>query len=182
VVGWDERPGLYDRPILETLFVRLLTPPKDVQVDNLPLNVVPITPISRTIECQLKSDCKLTINQQQIPVLLNFAMTNYSSQGKTCLVNVVDPGHCNTHMSYYTCLSQSASADGMILVQSFSEAKITGGISGWLCQEFRELNVLDEVTRLKYEGRLPDHIFGPLCNPTVTNFISFSVVQHFLCT
>ena len=89
-------------------------------------------------------------------------MTDYASQGKTHLVNIVDLGRCATHMSYYTCLSQSASAEGTILIQGFSEAKITGGISGWLCQEFRELNVLDEVTCLKFEGKLPNGIFGPL--------------------
>ena len=167
VVGWDEKPGLYGRPVLETLFVRLVNPPKDVSIENLPMNVVPITPISRTVECQLKSDRKINIHRLQVPVLLNFSMTDYSSQGKTCPVNVVDLGCCATHMSYYTCLSRSASAEGTVLVQGFSEAKITGGISGWLRQEFRELNILDEVTKLKYEGTLPEQIFGPLRNPTI---------------
>ena len=51
VVGWDARPGLYGHQILETLFVQLLNPPKDVTVGELPVNVVPITPISRTVEC-----------------------------------------------------------------------------------------------------------------------------------
>ena len=52
-----------------------------------------------------------------------------------------------------------------MLIQKFNEHKITGGISGWLRQEFRDLNALDDITRLRYEGHLPDNIFGPLQNP-----------------
>jgi len=94
-------------------------------------------------------------------------MMNYSSQGKTRLLNVVDLGYCQDHQSYYIVLSRSASAEGTILVQDFFQHKIIQGISGWLHQEFHELNVLDDVTRLRYEGLLSDGIFGPLQNPII---------------
>ena len=36
VVGWDAFCGPYDHQILETLFVQLKNPPKDVQLADLP--------------------------------------------------------------------------------------------------------------------------------------------------
>jgi hypothetical protein len=42
VVGWDAIVGPYGRQVLETLFVQLLQPPKDVQLADLPMNV-PLT-------------------------------------------------------------------------------------------------------------------------------------------
>ena len=167
VVGWDACDGPYGRQILETLFVKLVNPPKSVQLADLPTDVIPLTKLTSSIQCKAKSDQLLQIKRQQIPVLLNFAMTDYASQGKTRATNVVDLGYCRDHQSYYTALSRSSSAAGTALIQDFPERKITGGISGWLRQEFRELNVLNEVTRLQYERCLPSGIFGPLRNPVV---------------
>jgi hypothetical protein len=39
-----------------------------------------------------------------------------------------------------------------------------------LWQEFRELNVLDEVTRLRFEQTLLEGIFGPLRNPLIWSY------------
>ena len=167
VVGWDAIVGPYGRQVLETLFVQLLQPPKDVQLADLPMNVVPLTKLTNSVQCKARSDQLLQIKRQQVPVLLNFAMTDYASQGKTRLNNVVDLGYCRDHQSYYTALSRSSSAAGTALIQDFSDVKITRGISGWLRQEFRELNVLDEITRLRYENCLSDGVAGPLRNPMV---------------
>jgi len=167
VVGWDACDGPYGRQILETLFVKLVNPPKSVQLADLPTDVIPLTKLTSSIQCKAKSDQLLQIKRQQIPILLNLAMTDYASQGKTRATNVVDLGYCRDHQSYYTALSKSSSAAGTALIQDFSERKITGGISGWLHQEFRELNVLNEVTWLQYERCLPSGIFGPLRNPVV---------------
>ena len=91
-------------------------------------------------------------------------MTNYAlaSQGKTRKENIVDLGYSRDHQLYYTALSRSSCAAGTVLIQKFNKYKITGGISGWLWQEFRDLNALDDIIRLRYEGHLPDNIFGPL--------------------
>ena len=75
-------------------------------------------------------------------------MTDYGSQGKTRPNNPVDLQHSNSHQSYYTCLSCSACANGTLIIQSFQPSVITGGCSGWLRQEFRDLELLDEITRL----------------------------------
>src|SRR6202790_3123844 len=94
-------------------------------------------------------------------------MTDYTSQGKTRPKNPVDLSNCRSHQSYYTCLSRSATASGTVIVQSFSPRLITCGASGYLRQEFRELELLDEITKLRYEGQLPDHIQGNFRNPLI---------------
>ena len=136
VVGWDVSDGPYDRQVLETLFVQLINPPKDVQLADLPMNVIPLTKTMSSIQCKARSDQLLQIKRHQVPVLLNFAMTDYASQGKTRKYNVVDLGYSRDHQSYYTALSRSSSAAGTVLIQNFSIHKITCGISGWLRQEF----------------------------------------------
>ena len=39
-----------------------------------------------------------------------------------------------------------------------------------LLQEFRELEILDEITKLRYENALPDHITGNQCNVIICQF------------
>jgi hypothetical protein len=105
VIGWDSFEGLYGRQVLETLFVHLISPPKNIQLADLPSNVVSLMKISSSIQCKTKSDQSIRIGRRQVPTLLNFAMTDYSSQGKTRKYNVVDLGYCRDHQSYYTALS-----------------------------------------------------------------------------
>ena len=122
---------------------------------------------SKNIECTFSSDLKEYIHRSQVWVLLNFSMTDYTSQGKTRPKNPVDLNNCRSHQSYYTCLSRSATANGTVIVQSFSPQLITCGASGYLRQEFRELELLDEISKLRYEGKLPDHIQGNFRNPLI---------------
>src|ERR1700691_5872065 len=91
-------------------------------------------------------------------------MTAHAAQGKTRPYNVVHLNSCSLHMSYYTALSRSATAAGTIMIQGFDSRVITRGCSGYLRQEFRELELLDDITRLRYEGQLPEHIQGHLRN------------------
>ncbi|TFK53320.1 hypothetical protein OE88DRAFT_1711381 [Heliocybe sulcata] len=166
VVSWhhNEINGVN---ILESLFVELINPPTRVQLDGLPPNVVPIIRDSVEIECKMPNDTVERIVRQQVPILPNFAMTDYASQGRTRPNNVVDLNNCLNHQSYYTCLSRSASADGTISVQGFDPKKIMGGASGYLRQEFRELEILDHITDLRYHGTLPSHITGHRRNTLV---------------
>ena len=85
-------------------------------------------------------------------------MTDYASQGKTRPVNVADLCHCRSHQAYYTALSRSATAAGTLILSSFHPSKITGGASGALRQEFRELELLDDITRLRFEEKIPRSI------------------------
>ncbi|EPS99183.1 hypothetical protein FOMPIDRAFT_1078761, partial [Fomitopsis schrenkii] len=87
-------------------------------------------------------------------------MTDFNSQGRTRPYNVVDLQNCKNHQSVYTCLSRGSTYQGTIIVQGFDHSKFMGGVTGWLCQEFRELELLDEITRLKYEGNLSPKVEG----------------------
>jgi hypothetical protein len=167
VVGWQAGIGLHGKNVLYTLFVKLDKPAKIVKIDGLPENVVPITRGSKNIECSFSSDLKEYIHRSQVWVLLNLSMTDYTSQGKTRPKNTVDLSNCRSYQSHYTCLSRCATASGTVIVQSFSPHHITCGASGYLRQEFRELELLDEITKLRYKGELPDCVQGNFRNPLI---------------
>ena len=75
-------------------------------------------------------------------------MTDYASQEKSRPKNPVHLSSYHSHMSYYTCLSRSTSAAGTI-IQGFDSSVITRGCSGYLRQEFREHEILDDITKLR---------------------------------
>ncbi|KAF8143053.1 hypothetical protein K438DRAFT_1634372 [Mycena galopus ATCC 62051] len=152
VVGWKEAVGSREQRILDCLFVKLIQPPKTIQVPGLPENVVALTKASKKIWCSLPDDRSIHIAREQVLVLPNFAMTDYASQGKTRVINVVDLNNCRTHFSYYTALSRGTTSAGTVILQGFDSRKITRGISGFLRQELRELEILNELTKLRYEG------------------------------
>jgi hypothetical protein len=91
-------------------------------------------------------------------------MTDFASQGKTRPFNVADLNNLSTHQAYYTALSRSATAGGTLILQGFDPRNITGGCSGALRQEFRELELLDEITLCRYMGRLRETVYGPTRN------------------
>ena len=124
-------------------FADVVNPPQTVQLDNLPENVVPLIRTATSTQCLLPNDTTISISRNQIEVLPNFAITDYTSQGKTRIHNPVDLSSARSHQSYYTALSRSASAAGTVILQGFDTYKITGGASGALRQEFRELENLE---------------------------------------
>ncbi|KAJ7016600.1 hypothetical protein C8F04DRAFT_981158 [Mycena alexandri] len=160
VCGWHATEGPAGQQVLETLFVRLVKPPKKIQITGLPENVVPLVRTVSHITVLLEDDTLLSVLREQVVCLLNFGMTDYTSQGKSREQNPVELAHCRNHMSYYVALSRGFTAAGTVIVQGFDAAKITGGMSGFLRQELRELEILDEITRLRYEGRLPRTVTG----------------------
>jgi hypothetical protein len=170
VAGWQYETNQHGKKVLDTLFVKLDKPSKDINIPGLPENVVPIVKISKTVQITYLNDSSDTIERQQVPILPNFAMTDYSSQGKSRPKNPVHLSSCHSHMSYYTCLSRSTSAAGTIIVQGFDPSVITRGCSGYLRQEFREHEILDDITRLKYEGILPNYINGSLRNCLIRQY------------
>ncbi len=162
------------KKILKTLFVELQDPPTPLHLDGLPMNVVPISPDSKAISCDLPDGSVLQINRSQIPVIPNFAMTDYCSQGRTRPFNVVHLTHCRTHQSYYTCLSRSATHEGTLILNSFDSSTITSNkskaLSGNLRQEFRELELLDDISKLRYQGVLPPNINGKIRRDIITQY------------
>ena len=170
VAGWNVTKGGKQQAILDVLFVELKNPPKVVQIEGLPKNVVPLTRSSTTITCKLPDDTRVTISRSQIEVLPNFAMTDFASQGKTRPFNPVDLNNCRSHQAYYTALSRSATATGTVILQGFDAKKITGKASGALRQELRDLELLDEITKLKYLSKLPNTVYGDRRNTIVHKY------------
>ncbi|KAF9492982.1 hypothetical protein BDN71DRAFT_1376719, partial [Pleurotus eryngii] len=74
-------------------------------------------------------------------------MTDFASQEKTTPNNVVHLNDTNTHQGYYTALSRSAIAAGTLILQGFDTSIISDKkCSGALRQEFRDLEMLDNIT------------------------------------
>ena len=161
VVGWRSKPlDESGRQLLKVVFVELTSPPKPIQLEGLPLNVVPVTRVQNQTKCLMPNNEILKIYRDQIPLIPNFAMTDYNSQGRTRQYNVVDLQNCRSHQSVYTCLSRGSTYEGTAIIQGFEAKKIKGGISGFLRQEFREIEVLDDVTRLAFHRKLPKTVGG----------------------
>jgi hypothetical protein len=55
-------------------------------------------------------------------------------------------------------------------MQGFEPRVITGGCSGYLLQEFREQEILDEITRLRYENDLSHHVDGYRRNTMIRQY------------
>lgn len=155
VVGWDTYDNALEGRYLSTVFVELINPPRTIKLDGLPANVVPVTVKRERISCKLPNGMKVNIWRSQVPILPNFAMTDYCAQGRTRPNNPIDPRHCRTHMALYTALSRSSTLQGTLLLHDFDERKVTGAASEDLLREFRQLEILNDVTRLKYLGQLP---------------------------
>jgi hypothetical protein len=178
IAGWKYSQISKDTPVLDVLFVKLTNPAVDVQLDGLPKNVVPITRSVVSTKCNLPNDQQVIINRDQVRIVPNFAMTDYGSQGRTRPDNVVELMSCKTHQSYYTALSRSSTADGTAIVQGFNADLITKGASGWLRQEFRELELLDEITKLKYQHKLPVSIDGHRRNTVIRQYQLWKGTKH----
>ena len=170
VHGWQSKKGSRGQLALDTLFVKLKDPPTHIQLNGLPENVVPIYPTTTNVQITLPNDERYYITRSQVEVLVNFAMTDFASQGKTRPFNVSDLNNLSTHQSYYTALSRSATARGTLILQGFDARKVTGGCSGALRQEFRELELLDDITNLQYLRKLPVTVCGDTRNNIVSSF------------
>ncbi|KAI9059282.1 hypothetical protein FKP32DRAFT_1580415 [Trametes sanguinea] len=174
VVDWHAHTIPGDWYVLDVLFVRLTNPPRPLQLPGLPPNVVPLTRTKKTVKCMLPvDDLLVSISREQVMVLPNFAMTDYASQGRTRVNNVVHLTHCKNHQSIYTCLSRSSSLQGTLLLDGFDASKIRGGASSALRQEFRELELLDDITRLRDEGLLPETVCGSSRRELLKSFVAW---------
>ena len=149
-----------------------------VQMDGLPENVVPVCPTMNPVRATLPNDESYCISRKQVEVLLNFAMTDFASQGKTRPFNVADLNNLTSHQAYYTELSRSATAQGTLILQGFDARKMTGGCLGALRQEFRELELLDEVTKTRYMGKLPPIVGGDTRNAVISSFRNWKGAQY----
>jgi hypothetical protein len=178
VYGWQSKTGLRGQRTLDTLFVELKNPPTDVQIDGLPKNVVPVYATTNNIFVTLPNDERYYISRTQVEVLVNFAMTDFASQGKTRHFNAAHLNYLSNHQAYYTALSRSATASGTLILEGFDARIVTGGCSGALRQEFRELELLDEITLCRYMGKLKETVYGPTRNALIAAFRECKGTQY----
>ncbi|KAJ7182676.1 hypothetical protein C8R43DRAFT_864121, partial [Mycena crocata] len=134
VCGWHASEGPTGKQVLDTLFVRLIKPPREIQIQDLPVNVVPLVRSITHVTVLLPDDSLLSVLREQVVALLNFGMTDYTAQGKSRDNNPVELSKCEGHKAYYVALSRGKTAAGTIIVQGFDAKKITGGMSGYLRQ------------------------------------------------
>ncbi|PSR87074.1 hypothetical protein PHLCEN_2v5260, partial [Hermanssonia centrifuga] len=160
VVAWDSQRSSNGKDVLRTVFVRLHQPPRDMQIRDLPINVIPVPSTSKTVLCTLWSGRKERVKRTQVFLLPNFAMTDFGCQGRTRPNNPVDLRHCLGHQSVYTCLSRSSTLSGTLILHSFDVKKVTGGAGKDLRREMRELEILDDITSKRFTGTLPLAIRG----------------------
>ncbi|KAJ3826647.1 hypothetical protein F5880DRAFT_1475925, partial [Lentinula raphanica] len=132
VFSWQSKRSTADKDHIEVLFVLLHNPPSPVQIEGLPLNVVPIVSRESKGYITLPDDTKIYVSRKQVDVLLGFAMTAYASQGQSLSPNATDLNTLNDHHAFYTALSRSRSYEKTIILQGFNHTCITGGASGAL--------------------------------------------------
>jgi hypothetical protein len=180
VKGWTcyDIPGFSNRKALDTLFVELVRPPKDIKIPYLPKNIVPLAKMSTNVSAILPNDRTVAINRYQVPVLLNFAMTDYCAQGKTRPVNIVDLNESRSHQAIYTSLSRGKTAAETVILRPFALDKLQGGITGYLREEFRDLDLLDEITSKLHDGTLPIAATQSLRASMIAAYRTFQHVQN----
>ncbi|KAI0351827.1 hypothetical protein OH77DRAFT_1486543 [Trametes cingulata] len=130
VVGWDSHVIDDSKEVLDTLFVRLSNPPREIQLADLPVNVIPLLRTKQRINCTLPFSDKSSvfISREQVMILPNFAMTDFASQGRTRTFNPCHLAYCRSSQSLYTCLSRSSSLRGLVILEGFDSFKLSGGL------------------------------------------------------
>ncbi|KAJ7077795.1 hypothetical protein C8R44DRAFT_555952, partial [Mycena epipterygia] len=66
VCGWDESLGPAGQRILDTLFVKLVNPPRQIQIAGLPVNVVPLVRTVTHLTALLQDDTLLSVLREQV--------------------------------------------------------------------------------------------------------------------
>ncbi|KAJ3754423.1 hypothetical protein EV360DRAFT_51659 [Lentinula raphanica] len=178
VYAWHTAEGKFSQNVLETVFVLLDEPPKDIKIKGLPLNVVPISRRKTTGYVSLPDDSKIHISRNQVDILPGFAMTAHASQGQSLHSNAIDLNTLTDHHAWYTALSRSRSAHNTLILQGFDSSKVTGGASGALRREYRELELLDEITTLRFQGKLSATICGSTRKLLIETFLLWKGKEH----
>jgi hypothetical protein len=129
--------------------------------------------MSETIDARLANDRFVHISRWQVPVLPNFAMTDYSSQGKTREFNVIDLANAYKFQAAYTCLSRGTSLEGTIIMRNFSDSLLTATLDSDMKHEFCKLNYLDRITDLRYNGLLPPEIVQETRWATIDRYVAW---------
>jgi len=120
-----------------------------------------------------KEICQVYISKWCFNSYSSITSSSFTKFFNDCVCIVVILNSCRDHLSYYTALSRSSTAEGTVIIQGFNPNKITCGAPGYLRQEFRELELLDEITQLQFEDKLSPTINGHLRNSLIRQYQLF---------
>ena len=167
VVGWKSREFIKGVKTVDVVFAQLMSPGLATQIPGLPPNIVPIQAETMSITVVCPDDSKLSISRTQVPILPNFAMTDYACQGRTRPFNVIDLKDCKTHQSAYVMLSRGQSLSRLCIIQDFDPMCLSSGTTRSLLHEFRDLEILNDITKMRLHGTLPSSIEGAVKNDLI---------------
>ena len=92
---------------MDVLYVQLKGNGSEQQYHpELPTGVVPLVPMTRTIKVKIKAKV-ITVIRKQVAAILNFAITEYGSQGKDKPWNIFSVQNCTDHFHFYVMASRS---------------------------------------------------------------------------
>ncbi|TFY52705.1 hypothetical protein EVJ58_g9862 [Rhodofomes roseus] len=130
---------------------------------NLPPNVLPIEPLSRSFQIQVpvregrsQHFVSRTVMRRQFPITAAYAFTDYRSQGQTIPCVVVDiasppSGSDLTLFNIYVALSRSAGRQTIRLLRDFDERLLFRPQDTQLEAEDKRLCEMDDTTRRWWE-------------------------------
>ena len=78
----------------------------------------------------------------------------------------------------YTCFSIGSTYQGTAITQGFTASKIQTGINSYLRQEFRELEIQDDIMILYYDCQLPATVGGVTRKQVIYTFRQWKEQNH----
>jgi hypothetical protein len=133
----NERVILYDRPPIV-----LFKPDKlDPRLANLHYpgvpepGIIPIFPVSEA----LKTNLKVTIKREQLPLTGAYAITDYKAQGSTYEKIIIDLSSKHKPPAPYVMLSRLTSSDGLAILQNFPMNTLNKPFDKHLLNVFRDI-------------------------------------------
>lgn len=140
------------------VFVKLLHG-KNIKLDGLEENEVPLQPVQRSYKLQLQNGKQVTVTRTQLPLQIARAFTDYRSQGQTILPIAIDigrpPSGSISPFNAYVALSRSKGKRSVRLVRDFEDSILQTTPSKDLELEDIRLGKLAETTvKGWYDGSL----------------------------
>ena len=130
-------------------------------LNNLDEHVVPIKPLSTTIQIDLSmmgtSKARRSVVQRQFPITPAYAFTDYHSQGQTISYVIVDlaspPSGSLSLFNIYVALSRSSGRSTIRLLRDFDNQLFTQSFEPSLIQEDERLELLDRKTESRQQKK-----------------------------
>ncbi|OBZ68217.1 ATP-dependent DNA helicase PIF6 [Grifola frondosa] len=131
---------------------------RQAALTNLQQGEIPIEPTLKTFQIAIDAnEPKLTIKRRQMPMTAAYAFTDYRAQGQTIpyvIVDIASPpsGGELTIFNVYVALSRSSGRDTIRLLREFNKEILYKHVDDALLQEDARLVMLNEATRLWWDG------------------------------